>query len=310
MLLFCTVTVVQAESGIDKIATHPDRAIAPNTAVDTDFMGLGLLKKNAMNPCKTATNRATEVFWDCHVGQVSEESSAGDIQIELAEKKFVISRDLSQSSDREFDEMMIIVDALPTLVTFACYPEYRISDVPIQVTEDLKSADISYSGSLRRQIGTNEDLIRWELDAYNVYKTLSSYCSDYYCEFADVRTSGKFWLCNSASLRENIYLEPQALNVTLRDGYFRVTKSANANSGSGVGLHEFVADVAALMESIACHPESSLMDVPLSDGSWNGRPSTINIESLGDIVLGDSNQLTFTANAFTVYTSIGKSCLE
>jgi len=310
MPLFGIGTVVQAESDIDKIATHPGRAIVPSAADYTDFMGLGLLKKNAMDRCKATTNRATEVFWDCHVGQVSEESSAGDIQIELAEKKFVISRDLSQSSDREFDEVMIIVDALPTLVTFACYPEYRISEIPIQVTEDLRSADISYSGSLRRQIGTNEDLIRWELDAYDVYKTLSSYCPDYYCEFADVRTSVKFWLCNSASLRENIYLEPLALNVTLRDGSFRVTKSANANSDSEVGLHEFVANVAALMESIACHPESSLMDVPLSDGSWNGRPSTIDIESLGDIMSDDNDYLTYTANAFKVYTSIGKSCLD
>jgi len=310
MPLFCIGTVVQAESGVYRIATQPGRAIVPSAAGDADFMGLGLLKKNTIDPCKATTNRATEVFWDCHAGQVAEESSAGDIQIDLAEKKFVLSRDLSQSSDREFDEVMVIVDALPTLVTFACYPAYRISDVPIQVTEDLKSADISYSGSLRRQIGTNEDLIRWELDAHDVYQTLSSYCPNYYCEFAAVRTSVKFWLCNSASLSESIYLEPTALNVTLRDGFFKVTKSTNANSGLEGGLHEFVADVAALMESIACHPESSLMDVPLSGGSWNGRPSNINIESLGNIVSDDSNQLTFTANAFKVYTSIGKSCLD
>ena len=265
MPLFCIGTVVQAESGIDKITTHPGRTIGPISSGGTDLMGLGLLKKNTVNPCDSSTNRATEIFWSCHGGLISEESSAGDIQIDLAENKFVLSRDLSRSTDREFDELMIIIDALPRLVTFACFPAYRISDVPLPITEDLRAADITYAGSLRRLIQADENLIRWELDAYDVYKTLSSYCPDYYCEFAVVRTSAKFWQCNSASLRESIYLERMALNVLLSEGSFTFTKNFSQTSdGMEVRLDQFVSDIAVLMESIACHPESSLLDVPVS----------------------------------------------
>ncbi len=311
MPLFCIGTVVQAEGGIDKTATYPGRAIVPSSSGGTDFMGLGLLKKNALDPCESSTNRDTEIFWGCHGELISEESSAGDIQINLAANKFVLSRDLSESTDREFDELMMIVDALPRLVTFACYPAYRISDVPLLVTEDLRAADITYSGSLRRLIQTDENLIRWELDAFDVYQTLSSYCPDYYCEFAVVRTSAKFWQCNSASLRESIYLERMALNVLLSEGSFTVTKNFSQTSDSmEVHLDRFVSDVAVLMESIACHPESSLMDVPVSAERLRNKLTEKEIDSLGELSAESQNQLTFTANAYKVYTSIGKSCLE
>lgn len=307
----CIGTIVQAESSVDENASLPDRKIGPIPSGGADFLGLGLLKKNTVDTCESAINRATEIFWDCHGGLISETSSEGDIQINLAEKKFVLSRDLSRSTDREFDELMTIVDALPSLVTYACYPARQISDVPITVAEDLKVADITYSGNIRRLIETDENLTRWELDAYDVYKTLSSYCPEYYCEFADLRTSLKFWKCNSADLRETIYIENKALNVILSDGSFTITRHHNnASDAPETHLDRFVADLGVLMESIACHPEASLMDVPLSGEHTSSRPTTIDIDSLGKIMPSGDNQLTFKADAYKVYTGVGRKCLD
>ena len=101
-------TGAAADDSLSKDHRAPDKLAEVVTSVgNTEFLGLGVLRQNTGDPCVSVATRSDEQFWACRGGEVSEKSSFDDIQINLAEKKFVLSRDLSKSVDREFDELMM-----------------------------------------------------------------------------------------------------------------------------------------------------------------------------------------------------------
>lgn len=305
-------TGVAADDRFSKDHRAPDGLAEVVTSVEnTEFLGLGVLRKNTGDPCVSVATRSDKQFWACRGGEVSEKSAFDDIQINLAEKKFVLSRDLSKSADREFDELMMIVDALPKLVTFACYPELSISEVPISVTEDLRLADINYNGRIRKLIMSDRDLVGWELDAHDVYRTLANYCADYYCESAHLRNSSKFWECNSSHLTESLFLQNLGISVVLKQGVFTVTKShASGFDGLEIETQRFLDDFGGIVGAVACHPESSVVDVPIPQDLAKTRINKTNIRSLGSVSVGSENELTLIIDAYKVYTELREHCWD
>ena len=270
----------------------------------TKFFGLGLLKKSTNNPCDTAIRRDSELFWGCYSSVTEEVVADNGVQIRLADGKFFLEKDLTDSSDREYDELMLIVDVLPKLVSFACFPELPIDRVRLPISRELESADIVYLGEVNKTLFPDDSVVGWELSALEVYRNLNGFCQDYFCEFADVRTNPKFWDCNKAALRETLWVSEHGIRVILDAGKFFFEQSVNDQKVQSLDLAitSFGWQASKLISDIACHPTEGLVDVALRDR--NGLPKSLVFGVTNKVVFeANKNTLRLEIDAYEVYTN-------
>ena len=292
------------ELAVDNSGVSVNQGAEIQMQAGTNFFGLGLLKKSTDDPCDTANRRDTELFWVCHSSVTEEVVTYNDVQIRLADGNFFLQRDLSDSADREYDELMMVVDALPKLVSFACVPGSPIEGVRLPVSPELETADIMYTGNIKKTLFADDSVAGWELDAFEVYSNLNSFCQDYFCEFAVVRTELKFWDCNEASLKETLWVNEQSIRVTLETGQFVFEQMLDDQmiQPSDLAIKTFGLQVSELIGDIVCHPSEKLVDIVLD--MRTGLPESFVIEMTDKVVFDDNtNSLRLTINAYSTYTN-------
>ena len=275
-------------------------------SVGTNFFGLGLLKKSTNNPCDTATRRDTEFFWICHSSVIDEKVLSNDVQIRLTDGKFFLEKDLSKSLDREYDELMMVVDVLPKLVSFSCYPESSIDRIRLPIGRELEMAELVYSGDIKKTLFSDDTVAGWQLSAFDVYAELNNYCQYYFCEFAVVRNSSKFWECNEAILQETAWLGDYNIQVSLKAGELSIEQALSEQVSPTLesAISNFGRQTAELIVNIACHPTERLVDI-----AFEGRSKFMLSEALIQEVTKsisfeeDRKMLSSRLDAYGIYTN-------
>ena len=270
------------------------------------LLGTGILKRSTGNPCDFAVDRSTRLYWQCTQNHAHETVEFGPFRIELMDSVFRVTRDLSESPDPTIDELLVVPDVLPKLVTFSCFPGSAISQIDLPVVEDLMRAELEFNGSARRVIASESAIAQWEIDALSVYQSLNDYCGEFYCEFAEMRDTQKFWACHGDTLVESIVVPEIGLTVRLQDKTFYVGVDDEKGDLSSQEALKPIAHRA--MMQIGCYPSVSLLNVPLDN---LGRVDT---KSHTEASLGASTALSInesqrffsnevSASAFSVYTN-------
>lgn len=234
----------------------------PRQVPKSSLMGAGILKRSTGSPCDFIADRSQKAFWRCEKIETPEVVIDGSFRFELSDGVFRISRDLSQSSEPEIDDLLVIPDALAKLVTFSCFPGTSISKSQLSVSGELSRAELEFNGNIRKLLTNDANTSKWEIDAFSVYRDLSKYCEVYYCQFASSRDTEKFWECHGDALVETLILPDSGIALRLRDQTFYVSVTGATNSAVRDDDY-FHQQARSILGNVGCHPRLQLVDVPV-----------------------------------------------
>lgn len=130
--------------------------------------------------CATALRDPTlPDFWNCDARKAllaSIDLQPKEIHIRLRDGEFSMWRHLGHLSDPEFEDLMIVSDALPGLVRIICR---ELPDRPVvESTSMAIEARTVYVANfpIRRVINEDPEIYEWRADAVDVYRALGDYC--------------------------------------------------------------------------------------------------------------------------------------
>lgn len=126
-----------------------------------------------------SSNPMTDDFWNCDARQMllaSLDMAPKSIQVRLHGGEFSMTRNLGHLNDPEFEDLMIVTDALPGLVSIVCseLPNYPVEESTRMSIEAVTSYEASFP--IRRVLNQDPDLYEWRADAVDVYRSLDVFC--------------------------------------------------------------------------------------------------------------------------------------
>jgi len=137
-------------------------------------------KPVVQSSCATSLqDPALPEFWSCDARKAllaSIDLQPENIHIRLQDGEFSMRRHLGYLSDPEFEDLMIVSDALPGLVQIVCreFPDRPV----VESTSVAIETRIVYAANfpIRRFINEHPDIYEWRADAVDVYRALNDHC--------------------------------------------------------------------------------------------------------------------------------------
>lgn len=145
---------------------------------NTQSLDVEQIFSGAQISCKSEDKGLAD-FWDCDTNEKWEffaNVDSSNLSIKLRDGEFFLSRDLGQSDDPGFEDMLTVSDSLPYLVKIICSDSSNLEKVVHSDRPDIGSSKFQAELPVRRSIKEDSNVYEWRVKAEDVYHSLNQYC--------------------------------------------------------------------------------------------------------------------------------------